>query len=216
MHRYVLNLASGAGEIPDNAPESGEGEIPRAPRVPPGTYTVELQVNGGTPSQQPLVVVADPRSPATQADLLRQYEVSSRVFQDVVESRRALAEIASVKAHFDRTVEKAPPGKADELAEIAARRADLDGITNGAGGLAAAAAALSSALHAVESSDREAPSQAIAVYEAARGTSQAKLQQWAALKAGPLADLSGDFERDGMAALPIREIEREIEHYLTR
>ena len=217
MHRYLWSLASGtSGEIPDNAPDSGEGEIPRAPRVPPGTYAIELQVDGGTPLQQPLVVVKDPRSPATPVELQRQFDVGSKIFHDAIESRRALAEIAAVKGQLDGTPAKAPPGKAVTLKQLAARRADLDAITDGPTGLSAAAAALASALHAVESSDREAPSQAIAVYESARAASQAKLKQWAALKAGPLAALNREFERDGLPAVPIRDIEREIERFVTR
>lgn len=229
MHRYLWSLASGtSGEIPDTAPDNGEGDIPRAPRVPPGTYTIELQVNGGSSLQQPLVVVKDPRSPATPAELQRQFDVGSKIFRDAMESRRALAEIAAVKAQLEGTAAgggsassggsaaKAARGKSGTRLKLAARREDLDAITDGPAGLSAAAAALASALHAVESSDREAPSQAIAVYDSARAASQVKLKQWAALKAGPLAALNREFERDGLPTVPIQDIEREIEHFVTR
>jgi hypothetical protein len=216
MHRYLWSLASAtSGDLPDNAPDSGEGEMPRAPRVPPGTYTVELQVNGAAPSRQLLTVLEDPRSPATQADLARQFEVASAMFRDALESRRALAEIAAVKAQLD-TRTQAEAGNTAVLENLAARRTELDALTQGTDGLDAAAASLAGALHAVESSDREAPSQALAVYDLARAAARAKLAQWAALKTGPLRTLNREFERRGRPALPLAAIERRIDHLVTR
>jgi photosystem II stability/assembly factor-like uncharacterized protein len=223
MHRYVWSLASGtSGEMADNAPDDGEGEVPRAPRVPPGTYTIELTVNEETVSREPLNVTNDPRSPATRSELARQFDTGTRIFRDAMDSRRALAEIASVVEKLNSTVASGPGvapgprGNTAALRAVNARRAQIAAITDGPAGLKAAAAALASALHVVESSDREAPSQALAVYESARAASQARLQQWAALKTGGLAALNGLFEREGMQPVPIHDIEREIEHYVTR
>jgi hypothetical protein len=216
MHRYLWSLASAtSGDLPDNAPDSGDGDIPRAPRVPPGTYTIELKVDDTPPSRQPLVVTQDPRSPATAAELLRQYELGSTIFRDAEDSRRALAEIAAVQATLE-TRTQAAAGNAAMLESVAAHRAQLDALTHGAQGLAAASAALASALHAVESSDRETPAQVFAVYDMARAASRIKLAQWAALKAGPLRTLNREFERRGLPALPLAAIERRIDHLATR
>jgi photosystem II stability/assembly factor-like uncharacterized protein len=215
MHRFIWSLASGtSGEMAENAPDDGEGEVPRAPRVPPGTYTIELTVNKETVSREPLIVTDDPRSPATQSELTRQFETGTRMFRDALESRRALAEIASVMAKLDSTA--APGTNAAALKAINVRRAEIAAITDGPAGLKAAAAALASALHVVESSDREAPSQALAVYEYARSASQVKLEQWSALKTGGLTVLNHLFKRAGMPLVPIHDIEREIDRCVTR
>ncbi len=216
MHRYLWSLASAtSGDLPDNAPDSGDGDIPRAPRVPPGNYTIELQVDGAPKSRQHLEVIKDPRSSATAADLLRQYELGTTIFKDAQGARRALAEIAAVRETLDARTQAAG-GDAATHATVAARTAELEALTHGPDGLAAAAAALASALHAVESSDREAPAQAHAVYDAASAASRTKLAQWAALKAGPLRTLNREFERRGLESVPLAAIERRIDHLATR
>ena len=189
MHRFVWNLAWGtSGAAEDNEPDDGEGRTLHAPRVAPGTYTVELEVNGENVGTEPLILIKDPRSPATQAQFVQQFETSYRIFSDTLESRRALAEIASVKEQLDKTI---AAGAGDSAANMKAKelRAELDAIVEGNSGLDAANMELITALNAVESSERPAPSQAVAVYELARAASHAKLKQWAALKSGPLAIL---------------------------
>jgi hypothetical protein len=91
-------------------------------------------------------------------------------------------------------------------------RAGLDAIVEGNSGLDAANMELTTALNAVESSDRQAPSQALAVYELARIASHGKLKQWTVLKIGPLATLNQKLKTQGLPPIAITEIEREVNY----
>jgi hypothetical protein len=75
---------------------------------------------------------------------------------------------------------------------------------------------LTRALNVVESSERQAPSQALAVYELARAASHADLGRWTVLKSGPLATLNQALTTQGMPPIAITEIEREIDYFMTR
>jgi hypothetical protein len=84
-------------------------------------------------------------------------------------------------------------------------RAALDGIVAGNSGLDAANMQLITALNAVESSDRPAPSQALAVYRLGRTASRAKLKQWAVFKSGPLAIFNQELKSQGMTVIAVSE-----------
>ncbi len=207
MHRFVWNLAWGTSGVAGNdEPDDGEGRIPHAPRAAPGAYTVELEVDGTRVSAEPLTIVKDPRSPATRAQFLKQFATSHRIFLDSLESRRALAEIAAVKEKLDKTIAGAGAGDAEAVKKAKQRGAALDAILEGNSGLDAANMEITSALNVIESSDRPAPSQALAVYELARTAAHARIKQWAALKS----------ELQGMPAIPIGDIEREVDMLMTR
>jgi photosystem II stability/assembly factor-like uncharacterized protein len=211
MHRFIWNLTwdpSGAPE--DNAPDDGEGTTPHAPRVAPGTYTVELQVNGATVSTEPLILIKDPRSPATQAQFVQQFATSYKIFRDTLDSRRALAEIAAVKEQLDKTGSNAAAANTPLMNKARELRAALDGIVEGNPGLDTANMELITALNAVESSDRPAPSQALAVYRLARTASHAKLKQWAELKTGPLATLNQELKAQGLPPIAISDDRHEV------
>ncbi|MGA2777322.1 MAG: hypothetical protein ABSF94_07170 [Steroidobacteraceae bacterium] len=216
MHRFVWNLALGApGAADDNEPDDGEGRIPRGPRVAPGAYTVELQVNGSSVSIEPLMLVKDPRSASTPAQFAAQFARSRTIFRDSLESRRALAEIASVKQQLEKTIAGGGVGNDDAIKKARELIGGIEAITDGSAGLDAANMELTSALNVVESSEREAPSQALEVYALARGATQAKLKQWAALKAGPLASLNHSLTTRGLPPIAIGEIEREVNYLMT-
>jgi hypothetical protein len=105
MHRFVWNLAWGSSGVPESdEPDDGEGDIPRGPRVAPGSYSVELEADGKVLPREPLLVTKDPRSPATQADFDENFSITYRVFLDSLNCRRALAEIGSVKEQLGKLI----------------------------------------------------------------------------------------------------------------
>ncbi len=217
MHRFVWNLAWGSSGIADNdEPDDGEGRIPQAPRVSPGAYSIELEVNGAKVGVEPLLLAKDPRSPATAAQFARQFASAHRIFVDSLESRRALAEIASVKEQLEQFVAKAAAGDGDMVKKAGPLLADLAAIVEGNTGLDAAHMELASSLKAVESSDRPAPSQALAVYALGNAASRAKLRQWAAIKSGALANFNQDLKARGSPPIAIAEIEREVADLMTQ
>src|ERR1700722_9231057 len=209
MHRIVWNLAwDPSGKPEDDEPDDGEGRVPHAPRVAPGTYTVELEVDGKTVSTQPLILLKDPRSPATQAQFVQQFATSRQIFRDSLAGRRALSEINSVKEQLDRIGTNAAAG-APVVAKAKTLGAELDAIVEGNAGLDAATTELATALNAVESSDRPAPSQALAVHRLARTASHARMQQWTALKSGALATFNQELQTQGLAPVAVTAGERE-------
>jgi photosystem II stability/assembly factor-like uncharacterized protein len=217
MHRIAWTLGwNTSDDVTDNEPDDGEGDVPRPPRVPPGAYTVVLQVDGQTVSTVPLVLIKDPRSAASPEQFADQFATGVRIFNDSLACRRALAEIASVRERLTQSL-AAPGGVAHRSAastkELQERLSDL---IEGSTGLETANTELTSALNVVESSDRPAPAQALAVYELARTASHARLEQWTKLKAGPLAKLDRQWQSDGIAPLGVREIEREVDYLMTR
>jgi hypothetical protein len=108
-----------------------------------------------------------------------------------------------VKEQLDKTGTGAPAANTQVINKAKELRAGLDAIAEGSSGLDAANMKLISALNAVESSDRQAPSQAYAVYRLARTASHAKLMQWAALKTGSLAALNEELKAQGLPSIAI-------------
>jgi hypothetical protein len=75
---------------------------------------------------------------------------------------------------------------------------------------------LGSALRAVESGDRTAPSQAIAVYAESGQAAKAREEEWARLKAERLPELNQQLRQAKVGAIKIAEIEREVEWLMSR
>ena len=224
MHRFLWNLAWGtSGVAESDEPDDGEGDVPRGPRVAPGKYTLELEVDGKKAAPETLVVVMDPRSPASQTDLQQQFDISYRIFADSLESRRALAEIGSVQEQLSKVTSEASAGDGD-LEKIARDLATaIDAVLAGNSqlpeksvGLNQANMELTAALHVAESSDRATPSQALAVYAEAHTASAARVAEWKTLKQGPLADLNQRLKAQHHAPIAIAEIEREVYYLMTR
>ena len=211
MHRVVWNLAWGtSGVAEDEEPDDGNGDVPRGPKVTPGRYTLEMDVDGKAVAPATLVVTMDPRSPASARDLQQQFENSYKIFTDSVESRRALAEMDSVQAQLRKLKTSK---KAGEVLSSMASVLAGDGRTMG---LTQANTALTAALHVAESSDRATPAQALDLYAEAHSASRAQVQKWEALKKGGLADLNQQLKAQGQAPIGIAAIEEEVHYLMTR
>jgi hypothetical protein len=224
MHRFLWNLAWGTSGVTDsNEPDDGEGDIPRGPRVPPGKYAVELDVDGKSVAPQVLLVVKDPRSPASQAELDDQFEVSYKIFADSLQSRRALVEIGSVRDQLTKIAASETKGSVELKKQISDLAAAIDALLAGRSksdekvmGLEAANTALTASLHVSESSDRTVPSQALELFAQARSDSAERVREWSAIKKGPLADLNRQLKSKGVEPIAISEIEREVYYLMTR
>jgi photosystem II stability/assembly factor-like uncharacterized protein len=93
MHRFVWDLRYA---LPRELVRPGRRES--GPLAPPGRYTVRL-TRGGNSVTRPLVVVKDPRLPAsiTDADLVRQLALSRRIQAERVRLAAALRQAASLR-----------------------------------------------------------------------------------------------------------------------
>ncbi len=215
-HRFIWNLAWGtSGVAESDEPDDGEGSIPRGPKVAPGTYTLALSVNGKPLPIQQLTVVMDPRCAASSTELQQNFTTSYTIFRGSLESRRALAEIGSVKDQLAKQVFEKPEIVQQQKALLAAIDAITDG-TSASPGLEQANTEITSALNVAESSDRAIPSQALAVYAEASAASTLRVKQWAALKQGALAQFNQQLTREKLAPIAISAIEQEVYLLMTQ
>ena len=67
------------------------------PMAPPGTYSVRLRVNGGEPQTQSFRLLKDPRTSATQADLMAQFNFLVEIRDAVSAANDAVRTIRNVK-----------------------------------------------------------------------------------------------------------------------
>ncbi len=215
-HRFVWNLAWGtSGVAESDEPDDGEGSIPRGPKVAPGTYSLELSVDGKPLPTQELTVTMDPRIKATTAELQQNFETAYKIFSASLASRCALAEIGSVKNQIAKNSLSHP-----QIAQGGkALLASIDAITSGTGaslGLDQANSEITSALNVAESSDRAIPAQAMEVYGEASSASALRIQQWSALKQGALAQLNRQLTREKISPIAISAIEHEVYVLMTQ
>ncbi|MCC7003119.1 MAG: glycosyl hydrolase [Gemmatimonadaceae bacterium] len=90
----------------------------RGPMAPAGTYTVRLTVGGTTVHSTEFKLVNDPRTTATAADLVAQFDFLIQIRDKTTEANDAVKMIRNVKAQLEDRVAKAPRLKrsADALA----------------------------------------------------------------------------------------------------
>jgi photosystem II stability/assembly factor-like uncharacterized protein len=221
MHRFVWNLAwdtAGGPSVDDEA----EYRNPSGPKAVPGIYQVRLTVDGRTQSQ-PLEVIMDPRSEATRDSLAQQLQLGQKIFAEVQDARRVLAEISVVQKQLTdmqkKLGEQNPAVKAalaEAQAEIGRIVSNKEAAQNGPAGLQEAFTGLTSALRAVESGDRGVPSQAIAVYGESSARVKARMAEWTAFKQTKLPTLNHKLREGKLAPIAISQIEEEAEFLMSR
>jgi hypothetical protein len=120
-HRFLWNLRY---RDPKEIHRSRHVIGPTGIWAPPGRYTVRLTAAGQT-LEKPLDVSKDPRIPASDADLIRQFELARGV-----EALRVRVAVAAGEAEALRTQAEALRGKASGAAApaLAAFRAALDAL----------------------------------------------------------------------------------------
>jgi hypothetical protein len=85
------------------------------PVVLPGAYTVRMTVNGQS-YRQPLTVVKDPRSAASDADLREQFDFLMRIHDKTTQANDAVKTIRNVKAQLADRSKKMPPDRSTGFA----------------------------------------------------------------------------------------------------
>ena len=218
MHRLVWDLNWGGPDgKADQAVEGDEHPAPRGPRAVPGGYDVRLTVDGKSWTQ-PLEIAMDPRSPATFKDLEEQFQLGQRIFAETFRSRQAVAEIRSVQKQLS-ALEPKLTGQATALkSSVTQLEADIARLSKGSGdswgaamGLEAANTGLAAALAVVESGDRTAPSQAIALYRESSEAATLRIAEWGELEKSRLAPLNQQLREANLAPIVIAGAELEEE-----
>ena len=117
-HTFVWNLRVRPAEVLDDAVFQGSAQ---GPRVPPGDYTVELDLGERTLSQ-PFAVVRDPRVDVTYEELRAQFEFLLEARDRLTETMELVARIRDLRAQAERAVERGGSGDA-----LRAALAELNG-----------------------------------------------------------------------------------------
>jgi photosystem II stability/assembly factor-like uncharacterized protein len=218
-HRFVWDLRVGSSGATDAEDSSDEITPPKGPRVVPGTYQLELTVDGQSFTQT-LTVKMDPRSKATTDILAQQYVVAQEIFATSAQSRKAVSEVKSMKKELDELrpqLESHPELMSRVSGFEAAMQTVLDGDKKAKIlGLDGANGAILNVLKVVESGHRAAPVQAVELYHQATQAFEARKSEWKKLKSGELAVLNQDLQKAGIPPLKVAEIEQEIDFLMTR
>ena len=207
MHRFVWNLAWGnPGGDAAGPPNGDEYRTLRSPRAVPGTYQVRLTIDGKTFSQ-PLKLVMDPRSSATDRDLAEQLRLGLEIFAEAVSSRKVLSEIKAVQKQLS-DLEPKLDGHADLKSAVLQLESEIqkilagsDDASAGTEGLEAASTGLASALTVVESSDRPVPSQAVALYRESAEALKVRVAEWNHVKTNWLPQLNRHLQQNDLVPI---------------
>jgi hypothetical protein len=207
MHRFVWDLkwATSGGPTAD---EDAVFNNPAGPKAAPSNYQVRLTVDAQVKSQS-LRVNMDPRSSASLEELAQQQQLGRQILSESVEPRGALAEIDSVKKQLAAIEQKLGTQNEQIKSALADAQSAIDRILTNKDaqledqddGLQTSYKRLASALLVVETSDREIPSQAIALYKEASPQVKAGIAAWTALKQTQLAQLGQQLRQANLPAL---------------
>ena len=216
MHRFVWDLRWGTSGGPI-ADEESEYRNPRGPKAIPGEYQLRLTVDGKAQTQ-PLQVMMDPRSPATPGILQQQFELAREMFAQATDARRAIAEINSLSKQISEALKKAGDQNSELHSALTQAQTDISAILmkkkddpSAAPGLQEAYRGLASALRVVEGGDREAPSQAVAVYEESSKQVKVRIADWATYKQTKLTQLNQQLRGAGLSPIAVLKTEDEGE-----
>ncbi len=223
-HRFIWDLAAGGSGTDVDGDDIDAASVPTGPRVPPGTYTLNLTVDGTT-MERPLHVSMDPRSAATTEVLDRQFALAESIYVRTLASRKAMAELESVEGQL-KNLQSGQGDSADLKAALRAALQQLQAIKGGshpgAGpkekqiGLAEANTGLGVALRVVESGDRTAPAQAIVIFNQMNQAASEQIAAWQRFKTNELATVNVALQRAHQAPLQIAAIEEQVHYAMTR
>jgi photosystem II stability/assembly factor-like uncharacterized protein len=223
-HRFIWDLSSGGSGTDVEGDDIDAGSIPPGPRVPPGTYTLRLTVDG-TAMERPVRVTMDPRTTATTQVLDQQFVVGGSIYRETLASRKAMAELESVETQLNALQAKTN-NPADLQRELRGALTKLESIKNGADddtkrpekqiGLADANSGLGVALRVVESGDRPAPAQALVIFDQMKSAANTQIAAWQHFKATDLTAVNAALQRAHQPSLQVAAIEEEVHFAMTR
>ena len=98
----------------------------RGPQIVPGTYTVQLVVDGHTETQK-FVVKKDPRTPTTPEDFNKQLELALQIRDRISEANQAVIDIRAARHQLDEYAKSSDPKISSSAKTILSK---LDPIEN--------------------------------------------------------------------------------------
>jgi len=215
MHRFVWDLRY---PLAQSVHTTYWG--PTGPLAAPGNYIVRLTANGKS-STQPLTIKMDPRVKATQAELVRQFELAARLAARLGEVSSAMQQAGELQKQIEAR-KKESSGNAELQQALAAleRKIEVPAAGDSEGdfglfGLAVpgevnpplpkVAAALTGMLAIVESADAAPTADAAAASEKWEASAQAALARWTALEKEDLASVNASLQKANLKFLKIEQ-----------
>jgi photosystem II stability/assembly factor-like uncharacterized protein len=208
MHRFVWDLHypppdSLQHEYPISAIYRDTPREPVGPIALPGLYTVKLTVGART-FTQPLTVKMDPRVKSSPDDLLKQFELATRITQAVGQDYVAVQQGRTLRKQLQGLHERAGQSAAGTaIAELEKKAAALQGDPGGFGAppqdsLARTNSQLIQILGVVNGADAAPTTQAGAVFAEHEKLLQALLARWNELRERDVPALNQQLEQAGM------------------
>jgi hypothetical protein len=147
MHRFLWDVhlqplgaavaAGGLGAVPTQLPiQAIPYNSPTAAATPwaaPGTYTLQLTVEGKTYSQ-PIVVKQDPRVKTPALEMQKVYTLTNATYFGAVDAQSAALELGALRERLAAVSSRAQGATAQALAEFEKRAAALEGTRPSTGG----------------------------------------------------------------------------------
>ncbi len=211
MHRFIWDLRY---PLPQSVHTTYWG--PTGPWAAPGNYIVRLTANGKS-STQPLTIKMDPRVKATQAELMRQFELASRLAARLGEVSSAMQQAGELRKQIEAR-KKEPSGNVELQQALAAleRKIEVPAVPDsdaefGLFGLAVpgevnpplpkVATALSGMLAIVESADAAPTADAATASEKWEASAQAALARWTALQKEEIVNVNASLQKANLKLL---------------
>jgi hypothetical protein len=215
MHRFVWDMHytppdSLAHEFPISAIAHDTVKYPLGAWVLPGSYTVQLAVDGKSYTQ-PLVVRMDPRIKTSLADLRKQFEMQTGTVEGMNESFESLLQVKSVRAQLKERGEKAGKGSvADAIAALDKQAAELEGATQSSffglppgaklpENLSTINQHFNSILGVADSADAAPTTQATAAYKELEDALEKLIARWARIRQQDIPALNAELKKAGLA-----------------
>ena len=218
MHRFVWDLHYSAPEsvkheYPISAIYRDTPRSPLGPAVLPGSYTVEITVNGKSYTQ-PLTVKMDPRVKASEDDLRRQFELEIGIVEAMNQSYDALQQVRNLREQLKSVKARVKRGQMQrEVDTLEQRASDLEGTEGGWGALFLSTpegrsltrlnVGLKTLLAAVDSADT-APTKAESdAFHDAQNAVKEQLTLWSEIKTKDVPALNKQLQKSGLPALDL-------------
>jgi photosystem II stability/assembly factor-like uncharacterized protein len=223
MHRFTWDVhyqplaAAGAGRggLPIAAVPYNTVPAPTVPWVSPGTYTVNLTVNGKSYTQ-PITVRQDPRVKTPAIVMQRVYSLTRSAYMGAVDAQKATADAQKLRDEIARKKGEATGAAATALTDFDKRVESVfagtgssdatgGGRSGGAGGAApgssSPAGALIAVMNSLQAADVQPTALQVKTIESALTNARAAMARWTTLKTTGLTALNGQLKAAGLAPI---------------
>ena len=210
MHRFLWDLhydpvLGEPPQYPIAAVHRNTAPAPTSPWVMPGKYTVVLTV-GGKIYQQPLTVVMDPRVKTSNADLLEQFKLSKRLYDEWVKLDSMALSLRRVRQQITELQTRVPAGDlkahinvlAEKLQSFSTPGGPVGGGAAGARTLSGASGRVRTLFNLIQNVDVAPTSQVVAAVPDVLGDARAMQQNWQTIKSQDIASLNRELRAAGL------------------